>query len=146
MMRIMPVLTISLLLSVPASANEATDKVAKFNWMMNCQGCHQANGAGSKGGAPDMRGIVSKFLSVDGGREYLAQVPGVAYAPMGDDELAELVNWLLKEYDNNNLPSDFVPFTGEEIGILRKLPLVEDAPVLRTKLLAHIKEIEGKDN
>ena len=145
-MRIIPVLILSCVSIFPASAEEQVQAQAKFNWMMNCQGCHQANGAGSKDGAPDMRGMVSRFLSVEGGREYLSQVPGVAYAPIDDQQLAELMNWLLAEYDKDHVPEDFVPFTGAEVGKLRKSPLVDDAPVLRTKLLALINRKKSKNN
>ncbi|MEX0298301.1 MAG: cytochrome c [Kordiimonas sp.] len=145
-MRIIPVFIAVCLSSLSVFAEDQVEATAKFNWMMNCQGCHQANGAGSKGGAPDMRGIVSKFLAVEGGREYLSQVPGVAYAPLDDQQLADLVNWLLAEYDQDHLPTNFLPFTGIEIGALRKSPLVDDAPVLRNELLVKIKKKESKSN
>jgi len=145
-MRLLAISVLFFHFSFCVAADGKVERLAEFNWKMNCQGCHQANGAGSAGGAPDMRGVVAKFLSVDGGREYLSQVPGVSYAPLNNKQLAELVNWLLVEYDKENLPSDFKAFSEAEIGSLRKNPLVENAPVMRTKLLAQIKEIEGRNN
>jgi len=120
---------------VMAGSDDLVERKADFNWKMNCQGCHLPNGAGSPLGAPDMRGIVAKFLQVEGGREYLGRVPGVAYAPLKDQDLADLLNWVLKEYDNENLTEDFRPYTASEIGALRRRPLVEDAPIMRNELL-----------
>lgn len=145
-MRFLPALTLAVAFALPSHADGPTEQRAEFNWMMNCQGCHRADASGSNGGAPNMRGIVSKFLSVEGGREYLAKVPGVAYAPIDDQQLAELMNWLLSEYDRENIPTGFVPYSGTEVGNLRKSPLVDDAPVMRTKLLALIKRIENETN
>lgn len=109
---------------------------ARFHWIMNCQGCHQADATGSAGGAPNMAGIVAKFLAVEGGRDYLARVPGVAFAPLPDAELADLLNWSLRTFDAAHLPRDFSPYTAEEVGRLRAIPLVSDAAVRREQLAA----------
>ena len=139
-------LTACLLVGATATnaSEDLAEKRAAFQWKMNCQGCHQANGEGSLGGAPDMRGIVARFLDVDGGRAYLGQVPGVAYAPLNDNDLAILVNWLLKEYDGEHLKPGFVPYTAKEIGELRQRPLVDEATVVRTKLVAALRELEDR--
>ncbi|WP_417451411.1 c-type cytochrome [Kordiimonas sp.] len=121
-------------------------KKARNDWMLNCQGCHQANGAGSQGGAPDMRGIVARLLAVDGGRAYLGQVPGVAYAPLDDQSLANLLNWLLQEYDPENLSNDFQPYTAQEIGSLRGMPLIEEAPEIRAELITMLQGASSTDN
>ncbi len=107
---------------------------AKMNWLLSCQGCHQQDAKGSVGGAPSMVGDVARFLSVEGGREYLTRVPGVANAGMPDDQLAELLNWTLATFDSEHLPADFAPFTPEEISAGRARPLVSEAPVIREAL------------
>jgi len=115
----------------PGVENEAR---AKMNWMLSCQGCHQADATGSANGAPSMAGEVSRFLTVAGGREYLTRVPGVANAGMSDEQLAELLNWTLATYDREHVPADFAPFTKEEIAAGRAHPLVSEAPVMRERL------------
>ena len=90
-------------------------------WMLNCQGCHRADGSGTGIAVPTLPGIVARFLSVPGGREYLIRVPGVANSPLTDASLAELINWMLEEFDPANVPSDFTPYTGEELASFRKL-------------------------
>jgi len=90
-------------------------------WMLNCQGCHRPDGAGTGSEVPAMPGVVARFLSVPGGREYLIRVPGVAGSPLPDDSLVILVNWMLENFDRENIPADFTPYTLEEVSAFRKL-------------------------
>lgn len=127
------------LLAMTAAASAGTPGVqsearAKMNWLLNCQGCHQPDATGSANGAPSMVGDVARFLSVEGGREYLTRVPGVANAGVPDDQLAELLNWTLATFDKDHLPADFAPYTKEEMSAGRARPLVSEAPVLRDAL------------
>jgi cytochrome c553 len=105
------------------------------NWTLNCQGCHRPDGTGSEGTAPSIAGTVSKFLNVPGGREYLGRVPGVATSPLGDADLADLMNWMFWRFDPQHLPAEFVPYTAEEIGRLRAQVLRLEAPQMRASLL-----------
>jgi hypothetical protein len=106
------------------------------NWTLNCQGCHRPDGTGSAGTAPSIAGTVSKFLGVPGGREYLGRVPGVATSPLGNAELAEVLNWMFWRFDEAHMPAAFTPFSGEEIGRLRTQPLRLEASQMRADLLA----------
>lgn len=134
----MKTLTALVAMTVAASAGSApgvaSEQRAKMNWMLNCQGCHQPDGSGSARGAPSMVDDVARFLSVDGGREYLTRVPGVANAGLADDQLAELLNWTLATFDRQHVPADFEPFTAEEIAAGRARPLVSDAALMREAL------------
>ena len=116
-------------------AGVANPQRAWQNWTLNCQGCHRPDGTGSAGTAPSLAGTVSKFLGVPGGREYLARVPGVSTSPLGNTELAELMNWMFWRFDREHLPPDFVPFTAEELGRFRSRPLRLEAAQMRTLLL-----------
>ncbi len=127
------------LLALTAAASAETPGVesearAKMNWVLNCQGCHLPNATGSANGAPSMANEVARFLSVEGGREYLTRVPGVANAGLADDQLAELLNWTLATFDKDHVPADFAPFTREELAAGRARPLVSEAPVMRAAL------------
>lgn len=111
---------------------------AKMNWMLNCQGCHQADAKGSAAArTPAMAGEVARFLSVAGGREYLTRVPGVANAGLADDQLAELLNWTLATFDAAHLPPAFDPYTKEELKAGRRTPLVSDAATMRKELVGN---------
>ena len=106
------------------------------NWTLNCQGCHRPDGTGSTATTPSVAGTVSRFLSVDRGREYLARVPGVATSPLTDADLAEVLNWMLWRFDPEHLPANFLTFSAAEVGDLRKRPLRLEASQMRSELLA----------
>ena len=126
--------------AMPGVANPAR---ARQNWILACQGCHRADATGTPQTTPAMAGFVGRFLQVPGGREYLAQVPGVATAALSNDALAELLNWSLLRFDPAHVPGDFAPYTPAEIGRLRMKPLRTDAAAIRAGLVARF-ETEGK--
>ena len=135
-------LLLSLLFTVSASAAiQAATEIdlarAQSNYMLNCQGCHLADGSGLPGIVPSMRGIVGSFLTVTGGREFLVQVPGSANAPISDAELAELLNWILTTMSAENLSPDFQYYTGEEVAQLRQHTLM-DVESVRAAIVAKI--------
>lgn len=117
---------------------------ARVNYMLNCQGCHGPAGAGmADGTVPNMAGYLSRYLQVDGGREYLVQVPGSANAGITPAALAEVLNWMLVTMDAAHLPSDFVPYTANEVERLRSHPLREVAATraaLLTRMVDQQKE------
>jgi cytochrome c551/c552 len=94
-----------------------------LDYTLNCQGCHQVDGAGTPGSVPALAGSVAKFLRVPGGRDYLARVPGVAQAPLDDAATAAVLNWMLDRFDRDDVPKDFVPYAADEVGRLRQRPL-----------------------
>ena len=120
-------------LSVGAEVN---DQRARIDYMLNCQGCHLPNGEGA-GDVPRMTDFVGNFLKVPGGREFLVQVPGSANAPLADQRLAELLNWMLDEISRDQLPADYRPYTAEEVAEYRTVPL-RDVLQARAKLIQKI--------
>ena len=117
-------------LAQPLHAGEPADEAqARFDYMLNCQGCHLPDGD-SAGDVPRMKGFVGNFLKVPGGREFLVQVPGSANAPLDDARLAALLNWMLLEISRDELPEDFRPYTPEEVGEYRTMTLRD---VLQTR-------------
>jgi len=111
---------------------------ARVNYMLNCQGCHGAGGAGTRDGAvPVMQNFVGKFLTVRDGREFLVRVPGSANAALGDAALAELLNWMLPQISPAQIPADFQPYTAAEVGELRRHPL-EDVERERARLIGRM--------
>ena len=114
----------------------ASPQRAQQNWMLNCRGCHGASGSTQAIATPGIAGSVARFLLVRGGREYLVRVPGVATAPLTDDVLAELINWMLWSYDASNVPADFRPYATSEVSALRRNPLRANVGTVRAALLA----------
>ena len=85
----------------------ADDHRAHVNYMIHCQGCHLPDAAGFAGKVPRMKNFVGYFLHSREGREFVIRVPGVATASLPDDELAELMNWLLLTHSAEQLPDAF---------------------------------------
>jgi mono/diheme cytochrome c family protein len=110
---------------------------AQSNYMLNCQGCHLADGSGLPGSVPSMRNFVGSFLKVPGGRDFLVQVPGSANSPLSDADLAELLNWILTTMSAEQLNREFEFYTQEEVEQTRQKVLVDVAEV-RSDLVARM--------
>jgi hypothetical protein len=124
-------------LAVAATAAGAADVSGPaLDYTLDCQGCHLADGTGTPGSVPALAGSVARFLGVPGGREYLGRVPGVAQAPLDDAATARVLNWLVEHFDHAHVPKDFVPYSADEIGRLRRNPLTDIEPARRALLEA----------
>jgi mono/diheme cytochrome c family protein len=110
------------LLAAPATAAAYTPAV---EYALHCQGCHLADGGATPGSVPALAGSVGRLAATPAGRAYLARVPGVAHAPLGDPELAALLTWVVVRFGGAEAPPDFAPYTAEEVGRLRRDPLVD---------------------
>lgn len=102
--------------------------------MLHCQGCHLPGGIGHPGIVPSLSNNAGKFLSVDGGREYLVQVPGSAQSSLDNKQLAEVLNWLLQEFDPEHTPKDFKRYTAAEVEQYRSVR-IRNVTQIRTELL-----------
>ena len=107
------------------------------DFMLNCQGCHLADGSGAPGKVPNMKGFLGNFLHVPGGREFLIQVPGAAHSVLDNARLADVTNWMLENFSREQLPATHVPFSAAEVGKLRKDALL-DVNARRVQLLREI--------
>lgn len=96
----------------------------QVNFQLQCMGCHHADGAGEKGRVPSIRRTLVLFSSLPEGREYLLRVPGVAQATLSDQDLAALMNWMVRNLSDVPLPRDFVEFAPAEVRAARRHPLV----------------------
>ena len=86
-----------------------------------------------------MNNFVGYFLHSKEGREFVIRVPGVATSSLADDELTEMMNWLLLNFSAQELPDPFVPFLTEEVAALR-LNLEEQPNKTRIRILQSIAE------
>jgi mono/diheme cytochrome c family protein len=89
----------------------------------NCAGCHGHSGR-SVVEIPTLVNRIGYFARISEGRAYLVQVPNVAMSAVRDEDLAEMLNWLLNAYSAAQLPSDFRPYTGAEVTELRKVRII----------------------
>jgi len=126
------------LLPAPAAAEYS----ARTNFILHCQGCHGADGiGGTPGEVPPLAGAVGWFLRVPGGREYLAQVPGAANAPVSDAALAALLNYMLETYSRAEAGDAYRPYTEAEVASVRRAR--PDIVRARTSLVAAVQERFG---
>jgi hypothetical protein len=105
------------------------------NYMLHCQGCHLEGGRGHPGIVPKMQGEIGQFLKSQAGRAYLVQVPGSAQSFLDDAQLAEVLNWMLREFDPKRVAPDFQPYTAAEVTRYRATQLA-DVGATRRALLA----------
>lgn len=118
----------------PAGVYDASQ--AHVDYMLKCQGCHRPDGSGDDHSNPPLRAMVARFLAVPGGRAFLGQVPGVATANLDDRRLANLLNWTLRRFDPDHIPTNFRPYTPEELRDLRENPLRLERAATRARLVA----------
>jgi mono/diheme cytochrome c family protein len=89
------------------------------DYTLHCSGCHQQDGAGVPGVVPPLTQL-GPLLATEAGRAYVMRVPGVAQAPIDDERLAALLDWVAREL------SGVVPtprFDPREVHALREQPL-----------------------
>jgi len=111
------------------------------NWQLQCVGCHLPNGEGSRrGDTPRMKDFIGNFLKVEGGREFLVRVPGAAQSALSDQQLADLLNWLLREdgMAGRSMPTQHLPYTSEEIAAIRRKTIL-NLPHTRTGLIEQMR-------
>lgn len=99
-------------------AAAADDAGPRFDYLLNCAGCHRADATGSSE-VPALTEMAS-FLATPQGRTYLVRVPGVAQAPLSDERLAALLNWTLVEFGGADR---FTAYSAAEVAALRAEPL-----------------------
>lgn len=105
------------------------------NYMLNCMGCHIADGSGAPGKVPSLRDTLVPLAMSPAGRRYLVQVPGASQSPLSDPELAQLLSWMVRTLSAGSVPSSLADFTAAEVAGYRKHPLV-DVRGTRARLLA----------
>lgn len=112
----------------------AQSSEAQVNYMLQCQGCHLADGSGMGNSVPDFRQYLGGYLRVPYGREYMVRVPGSANAPLTAAQLAEVLNWIVTTLAIGDLPADFKPFTAAEVVAYKADPLI-DVAAARARLI-----------
>jgi hypothetical protein len=120
------------LVALPLSAVGADEEV-RSNYLLACRGCHLADGSGVPPEVPSLRNTLSQFATSPEGRNYLVRVPGASQSRLNDAQLAEVINWVLTEFNADTLPNEFQPFTATEVTSARK-QILADPVKLRLSL------------
>ncbi|MDR5747354.1 cytochrome c [Caballeronia sp. LZ029] len=122
-----------------AQAQEYDAPRARQDWVLNCMGCHTADGSGIPGKVPALRNSLGHFVSLPEGRQFVMRVPGAANSALNDAELANVLNWLLATMNEQSRPASFKPYTAEEIAAHRR-PALTDVARTRMKLVKELQE------
>ncbi|MBN3786963.1 cytochrome c [Burkholderia sp. Ac-20353] len=134
-------------LASPALANAQSEPdaaLARQHWVLNCMGCHTATGGGIPGKVPPLANSLGYFEQLPAGREYVMRVPGASNSALSDQQLADVLNWLLRTMNRSALPSDFKPYTAAEIATHRRPALADVAPVRAGLIRAlHERGVDG---
>jgi mono/diheme cytochrome c family protein len=109
----------------------------RTNYMLNCMGCHVQDGSGALGKVPSLRDTLVPFARTAAGRRYLVQVPGTAQSVLSDAEIAQLLNWMMRQLSSLPLPAGVADFTAQEVSAYRSQRL-QDPAAVREQLLATI--------
>jgi hypothetical protein len=85
-----------------------------------CSGCHGMQGNSAPAEIPVLRDRVGYFMCTKDGRDYLIRLPNVAYSAITDNqELAEMMNFVVFGLGGNSAPKGAKPFGAAEVGRLR---------------------------
>ena len=118
--------SIACALALVLASTAHADSYEEHDYLLSCSGCHRIDGGGSNV-VPSFQGL-SELADTPGAREYWIRVPGAAQAPLSDQRLAALMNWLVKRF-TGKAPEP--PYAGAEVGRLRREPLRD--PIARRK-------------
>jgi hypothetical protein len=124
---------------LPAAQPAQRTAQPQANYMLNCMGCHIADGSGAPGKVPSVRDSLVLLASSAAGRRYLVQVPGASQSPLSNLELARVLSWMVRNLSARPVPPGFVDFTADEVAGYRKTPLVSVREA-RTRLLGNTRD------
>ncbi len=97
----------------------------KVDYLLHCSGCHLPDGSGLAPVVPTLHDVIGRLVAEPGGRSYIVRVPGVSQAPINDEKLTEVINWMLTEFSSDTLPENFKPFTAKEVSRARSQLLAD---------------------
>ena len=90
------------------------------DYVEHCSGCHGMQGNSAPAEIPVLRDRVGYFMCTREGRDYLIRLPNVAYSAISDNqELAEMMNFVVFGLGGNSAPKGTKPFTAAEVAKLR---------------------------
>jgi hypothetical protein len=125
---------LALIALVAGAAGAEPPSDVRSNYLFSCRGCHLADGRGVPPHVPTLRDTLGNLVARPGGREYLVRVPGVLQSRLGDHALADVLNYVLTEFNRDTLPADFKPYTQKEVAAARQRILADPVAYRRAML------------
>ena len=118
------------LLGAAAAVGTAARAGPAQDYALNCMGCHGANAQGVPGKVPPLAHSLVHFMNNAAGRRYVLRVPGAANSMLSDAQLAAVLNWVVAQFDADELRAGTPQFGEEEVAANRHTPM---AGVLATR-------------
>ncbi|MCB1692046.1 MAG: hypothetical protein KDI19_04725 [Pseudomonadales bacterium] len=97
----------------------------RADYLLHCAGCHLPNGKGAPPDVPSLVGTLGLIVASPEGRAYVLRVPGASQAPLDDESLANVMNWVLRTFNEKTLPKDFRPLEAAEATDARRRVLAD---------------------
>lgn len=117
---------------------EVTDPaLARSDYVENCGGCHGVEGVSAPAQLPELRNRVGYFLCTPEARAYLVRLPNIAHSRITDNQqLADLVNFVLFDLGGPSTPAGARPFSAAEIARERQHALTSAS--LKAERIRHV--------
>ena len=106
------------LLAGVVAGSAAAQSVPETDYVLQCRGCHGADGSGVAGHVPSLAGVAA-LLETPAGRARLLAVPGVRQSSLSDERLARLLEWVALHFAPSESEPRFPPLTTAEVERLR---------------------------
>lgn len=114
----------------------ATMTQAQSDYVEHCGGCHGIGGDAAPADLPTLKGRVGWFMCLPEGRNYLIRLPNIARSRITDnDQLADLLNFMVFGLGGGSAPAGAKPFTGAEVAATRTSPFTSVSLVQTRALL-----------
>lgn len=108
----------------PLAAMISDPALARSDYIENCGGCHGVDGRSAPAQLPELHGRVGYFMCTPEARAYLIRLPNVAHSRITDNQqLADLVNYVIFGLGGTSAPVGTKPFTAAEIAHERQFAL-----------------------
>lgn len=113
---------------------------AKSLYILKCSGCHRIDGTGAPAaGIPPFPGFIAPLARQPDGRIYIAHVPGIAASRLSDEQLVDVLNYVIDEWSGEESAEATPRFTVDEFSALRAVP-VSNVVELRRDVVAQMKD------
>ena len=115
---------------------------AQSAYLESCGGCHGLQGISARGLVPDLRDRVGYWMCTAQGREYIVRLPNVAFADRSDQELADLLNFVVFGFGGTSVQKGAKPYTADEVRALRSgaSPIITDLKARRRAVMRQVRK------
>jgi hypothetical protein len=108
-------------------------------YLKYCGGCHGIQGISAPNTIPTLKNEAGRFLCTDEGRRYLVRLPNIARAPVSDQLLAELLNFVVFGLGGPSAPAGAPRYDATEVAALRQQPITNRLDVYRQRILTEVR-------